>query len=369
MSAEKSHQSIRPLRVFVGHGTKAEKGFHARKSMPTPEVIAPGVKPTPTHDLIFHGGHTIADLVFTNFYIGGAGAWKASDIQNIDKALAAAMSDTALNNVMAQYYPSGKISSSSKPSRTLAGPKPAVFSQGDVEKLVKQLFDEGQLKGFDFSSTLFNFMLPSGTILNTDETPTGAADLTRPQSAAAARRAIPVEDEEDSTQGLGGYHGSIHVNSGGADQIIYYAIGVFSETLPDGTVNGIPVFDQSWKNVVATFYHELNEARTDPDVEDAIRAGNDPNATKFLGWTSKQGEECGDFPVFEANPLSQVFQEVKLANGSGNVPVQFQYSDAVHGPEGPISTPHPFAGDLKAKGATHSHGGGKKKHGHDAAAV
>jgi hypothetical protein len=60
------------------------------------------------------------------------------------------------------------------------------------------------------------------------------------------------------------------------------------------------VFDQPWKNVVATFYHELNEARTDPDVEDAIRAGNDPAAIKFLGWVSRKGEECGNFPVFEA---------------------------------------------------------------------
>ena len=165
------------------------------------------------------------------------------------------------------------------------------------------------------------------------------------------------------------HHGSIRVGSGASDQIVYYAIGVYSETLPDGTVNGIPVFDQAWKNVVATFYHELNEARTDPDVEDAIRAGNDPAATKFLGWTSKQGEECGDFPVFEANPLSEIFQEIKLTDGSGTVPVQFQYSDKVHGPEGPISASDPFAGQLKAKGAGHAHGGGgKKKRGQDTAA-
>lgn len=360
MTTEKTKQLVKPLRVFVGHGTKAEKGFHARKSMPSPEAIAPGVAPSPAHDLLFHGGHTIADLVFTNFYIGGAGSWKASDIQNIDKALAAAMSDVNLNHVMSQYYPSGKISSISKPSQTLAGPRPAVFSQGDVEKLVQQLFTEGKLNGFDFSSTVFNFMLPSGTILNTNTTTTGGAQA---GDAAAVRRSIPTEEEEDSTQGLGGYHGSIHVGSGVSDQIIYYAIGVYSETLPDGTVNGIPVFDQAWKNVVATFYHELNEARTDPDVEDAIRAGNDPGATKFLGWTSKQGEECGDFPVFEANPLSQIFQEVKLADGSGTVPVQFQYSDAVHGPEGPISKSDPFAGQMKAKGAGHGHGGGKKKTG------
>jgi len=366
MTAEKSKQMVRPLRVFVGHGTKAEQGFHARKSMPTPEAIAPGVAPAPAHDLIFHGGHTIADLVFTNFYIGGSGSWKASDIQNVDKALTAAMSDRQLNNVMSQYYPSGKITSTFKPSQILPGTRPAVFSQGDVEKVLQQLFTAGTLKGFDFASTVFNFMLPSGTILNTNATPTGGAGAG--EGPAAVRRAIPAEVEEDSTQGLGGYHGSIHVGSGASDQIIYYAIGVYSETLPDGTVNGIPVFDQAWKNVVATFYHELNEARTDPDVEDAIRAGNDPAATKFLGWTSKQGEECGDFPVFEANPLSQVFQEVKLTDGSGTVPVQFEYSDAVHGPEGPLSQPHPFAGQMKAKGAGHGHGGGKKKGAQDMAA-
>jgi hypothetical protein len=115
--------------------------------------------------------------------------------------------------------------------------------------------------------------------------------------------------------------------------------------------------------VVATFYHELNEARTDADVEDAIRAGNDPSAVKFLGWTSNQGEECGDFPVFEANPLTQVFQAVKLTNSSETVPVQFQYSDHAHGPEGSLKAPAPVAGRLQAKGAGNSHGGGKKKKG------
>jgi hypothetical protein len=66
-----------------------------------------------------------------------------------------------------------------------------------------------------------------------------------------------------------------------------------------------------------------------------IRTGDD----SFLGWTFRQGKECGDFPVFEANPLTLVFQEVPLEQG-GMAPVQFQYSNAVHGPEGPISKPH-----------------------------
>jgi hypothetical protein len=356
---DKSKQVVRPLRVFVGHGTKAEKGFRSRMSMP--EAIAPGVPPSPSHDLIFHGGHTIQDLVFTNFYVGGSAAWKASDMQSIDKALSAALSDVNLNNVMSQYFSSGNITTTFRPSQVLTGPPPKVVSQGDVENLALQLFKAGTLNGFDFTSSVFNFMLPSGTVLNTDTAPTNAAIASRLEKPVEVRKGVPVEDEEDSTQGLGGYHGSVHAGSGTNAQTIYYAVGVYSEKLPDGTINGIPVFDQPWKNVVATFYHELNEARTDSDVEDAIRAGNDPTATKFLGWTSKQGEECGDFPVAEANPLTQVFQEVQLTDKSGTVPVQFQYSDAVHGPEGPRATPDPCAGQIHGKGTGHGHAAPKRK--------
>jgi len=345
---------IRPMRVVVGHKSEAEKGFRSRVSMPEPAILAPGLPATPQQDLTFHGGNTIANLTFTNFYIGGADAWQASDMQNIDQALSAAMSDQNLNNVMVQYYPSGNISSNFTGSQVLAGPPPQTVSQGDVEGLARSLFQAGTLSNFDLTSTVFNFMLPSGTILTTDTAPTTgtiAADVesSRPVERKAAQPVqapIPVEEEEDSTQGLGGYHGSIHVSTSTDSQTIYYAIGVFSETLPDGTTNGIPVFDQSWKNVVATFYHELNEARTDPDVEDAIRAGNDPNAINFLGWVSSQGDECGDFPVSEANPLTQVFQEVALTDGSGTVPVQYMYSDADHGPGLPRDTPAPFAGQV-----------------------
>jgi hypothetical protein len=338
---------VRPMRVYVRPKSQAERGFRRRATMPKPEALAPGLPPTPDHDLISHGGKTIANLSFANFYVGGSGAWNQNDMQSIDNALAAAMSDQNLNNVMVQYYPVGQISTNFSGSQVLAGPPPKTVSQGDVENLVTTLFNAGQLDNFDLSSTVINFMLPSGTILNTNPAPTTAAinaGLEKPRAAARRpaaapeNQAVPREEEEDSTQGLGGYHGSVHV--GAAPQTtVYYAVGVYSEQLADGTTNGIPVFDQSWKNVVATFYHELNEARTDADVEDAIRAGNDPNAVRFLGWTSQQGEECGDFPVFEANPLTEVFQEVPLTNGAGTVPVQFQYSDAVHGPEAP--TPNP----------------------------
>ena len=252
------------------------------------------------------------------------------------------MSDQNLNNVMVQYF-AQPITSAALPSEILPGAPPAVVSQGDVENIVRNLYTQGKLAGTDLVSTVFNFMLPSGTVLNTDAAPGGQGGALAAKAQAKRRPAIP-HDEDDSLNGLGGYHGSVHIAAaGGGQDTVYYAVGVYSENLSDGSTNGIIAFDMSWKNVVATFYHELNEARTDADVEDAINAGNSPQAVKFLGWTSRQGEECGDFPVFEANPLSKVFQEVPLTDGSGTAPVQFQYSNAVHGPEGPIPNPDPPA--------------------------
>ena len=326
----------RPLNVHVAPGSPAETAFRAVAGLPG--AIAPGIKPTPQHDLHFHGGKTIPNLKFKNFYVGTNASWQADDIQSIDQALGAAMSDQDLNNVMAQYF-SQPITTTALPSEVLPGAPPAVVSQADVENMVRDLYTNGKLAAFDLGATVFNFLLPSGTVLNTDTTPAGQP-ATQLQAQARRRPAIP-QDEDDSLNGLGGYHGSVHISSSnGGHDTVYYAVGVYSEKLSDGTTNGIPVWPDPWKNVVATFYHELNEARTDADVEDAIAAGNDPNAVKFLGWTSTQGEECGDFPVAEANPLTQVFQEVPLTNGTGTAPVQFQYSNAVHGPEGPIPEPH-----------------------------
>jgi hypothetical protein len=328
------------MNVYVRRGSNAEKAFRKRAGSPSPKAIAPGIAPTPEHDLKYQGGKTIQDLRFMNFYIGGD-AWDKGDIANIDKALSAAMSDQDLNNVMVQYYP-GPITTTFDGSQTLPGSPPAIMSQGDIEQLVTTFYSGGKLTGHDLTSTVFNFMLPPGTVLNTDTATTGGgqhvASGVKRQAAVVKPHAVVPKDDADSLNGLGGYHGSVHVS--GTD-IVYYAIGVYSQTEADGTVNGIPVFDQPWKNVVATFYHELNEARTDADVEDAIRAGNDPNANSFLGWVSDQGEEIGDFPVSEAGGnLAEVFQEVELTDNSGTVPVQFMYSDAVHGPEGPIAQAH-----------------------------
>jgi hypothetical protein len=323
-----------PVRVAIDTNSRGAR-LLSKKAGLHQDALGKGLKPSPQEDLIPRGGKTIQNLTFVNFYVAGQ-AWNPDDIKNIDNALAAAMSDQNLNNVMMQYFNDNPITSTAAGSVKLPGPAPAVFSQGDAEALALALNSQGALKAFDSTSTVVNILLPPGTVLTTDEAPTSAI---RSLAAGPQRQdaAIPHEDEASSKNGLGGFHGSVHPTMSGVAQTIYYAVGVFSETTADGQVNGIPAFNESWKNVVATFYHELNEARTDPDVEDAVRTGDD----SFLGWTSAQGEECGDFPIDETNgDLSLVFQEVRLTDGSRTVPIQLMYSNAVHGPEGPIKSPH-----------------------------
>ncbi len=326
---------MKVMRVLVRAGSIAEEKRHPRAKQRglQPKALAPGFTPTPQHDLKFRGGRTIPHLAFTNFFVGGAASWQQSDIDNINHALANAMADPKLNNVMAQYFSNQAISTNFLGSHVLPGKKPKKVTETSAKQMVTALFNSGQLGTISLPSTVVNLLLPSGTIL-TDGTGPGKEhdDDDEPAHAPGA----PEAEEASSLEGLGGYHGSVDVSS----RRIYYSVGVFSERLPNGKDNGIPVFDQPWKNVVATFYHELNEARTDPDVDDAIRTGKVDN---IIGWNSDDGEECGDFPVFEAGDagnLGLVFKEVTVQGGTA--PVQLQYSNFVHGPEGPIAAPHPL---------------------------
>ena len=331
-------------------------------SSPSADALAPGIGPTPTHNLVFRGGKTIRNLTYQNLFVGGQAAWAASDIQNIDRALAAAMTDARLNMVINQYFNNQAVSTTPAPLQILPGPKPRTVSRASVSALVrKHVVNSGLLNRFDAATTVFNFLLPPGVILTTtggssaqaEEENTDAPTVTTVTTIRAGNAVTTVtvstatignssapdkehpeggplggnpDDAASSLNGLGGYHGSIHV--GGT--VVYFAVAVFSEQLPNGSENGIDAFPQSWKNVVGTLYHELQEARTDPDVEDAIRTQND----NFIGWNSNQGEEIGDFPVFEANPLQQVFREVPLQAG-GTAPIQLMYSNRVSGPEDP----------------------------------
>src|SRR5450432_3783049 len=190
-----------PMRVQVAPTSKAAKAYieDYYKSLslpgrywPMPAAIAPGIKSAPLRDLIFHGGKTVEQMGFQNIYLGSAGDWAASDVSNIDTAILAAMQDESLNNVMLQYFPgSSSLACTPRPSFFSGTAKPETLDEPGVQATVRSFLDGGQIQAADLDSTLFNLLLPEASIL-------------APGSA-------------NSTIGLGGYHGSIHVTSGGKD--------------------------------------------------------------------------------------------------------------------------------------------------------
>ncbi|WP_437187948.1 hypothetical protein SH668x_001363 [Planctomicrobium sp. SH668] len=273
--------------------------------------------------LRYRGGKTLPQMAYVNIYVGGEDKFNQTTIQQIDDALKAAMQDSSLNNVVQQYFDSHPVSTIVHPSHPLIGDVPKEVTRGDIRYYVESLLNQGFLEEFDPDTTVLNFLLPQGTVLIDDDERAGL------MSAAASDSRI------DSINGLGGFHGSVPVNG----ESIYYAASPYSEQLPDGTENGIVAFDEPWKNVVATAYHQLQEVRTNPDVEDVIRNPHDPMIVSKLGWTSDNGEELGDAALQSFVSLRESFQEIPLANGTGIVPVQFLFSNDSNDSDGPVLQP------------------------------
>ena len=312
-----------PMRIQARQGSAAEHHYYEKSALPQPwpkangpkqpKTIAPGINPDVKEDLIYHGGKVLPQMEFQNIYLGSTASWLPQDVASIDAAIKLAMQDRRLNNVMLQYFPGVAMTCDMRESFVLNAPKPARLDEPDVQAVIASLYDSALIKKSDLGSTLFNLILPPGTVLKLGRS--------------------------SSTNGLGGYHGSLHIEHierGGKPITLYYSANVYSEVQASGKENGIAVFNKSWKNVVGTLYHEINEFRTDPDVNDAIVH----NSNDFLGWNSRTGREVGDQPIFAATHLNQVFKEVKASTGSKRIPVQFMYSNAVHGAEGPIAKPH-----------------------------
>jgi hypothetical protein len=310
----------RLLNVSLLAGSGAHRAYYDRSGSSVSELtadeLAAGFPPRPALNLHFFGGKTIAHLVFANHYLGGTAGWDPADIASIDAALAKAMSDNDLQSVIQQYYDAA-ISSRMLASVVLPGPVPARIHKDQVEALVARICRHGALDGADPGSTVINIMLPRGVVLVDGFSPGFGPPPGQEAAHERRRRAVITVggEDADSRHGLGAYHGSARLPGG----TVYYAVGVYSEA-----GNGVPVFDQPWKNIAATFYHQLNEARTDPGVDDAIRTGDSAR----LGWYSAKGGEIGDIPVKEAGTsLALVFREVDLADGSGAVPVQLMWSN------------------------------------------
>lgn len=305
-----------PMRIQARPGSKAESAYFAKSTLPglawpMPKAIAPGIDPAPMEDLIFHGGKVVPRMEFQNVYLGGSASWSERDLKLIDGAIQRAMQHKQLDNVMQQYFPGVRLQCEMRDSFVLDEAKPKTLTEEDIRTQVMALFDDSLIADKNLDTCLFNLILPAGAVLKLG----GASSL----------------------GGLGGFHGSLHHTRGGRKRTLYYSANVFSQLRPDGTENGIVAFDEPWKNVVGTLYHEINEFRTDPDINDAIeKRDND-----FLGWNTRLGREVGDQPIFKAGPnLDLVFQEVNDPPRKTSLPVQFMYSNAVHGAEGPIARPH-----------------------------
>ena len=288
--------------------------------------------------LKYHGGRTIRELSYVNLYVSGTTSWTRTDVDRIDSRLAAAMQDEHLNNVLLQYFDNQPIRSTPLPSHPLTGYTPRTMTRGDIQNMIGWLHRQGFLKSFDLQNTVFNLLLPPGCVLTVDDQPSIAvSDEVASSVPGQSSGALPPAEDGESREGLAGYHGSVATSN---NDRVYYTVSVYSQRGTNGTSNGIPIFQDSWKNVVATLYHQLIESRTNPDVEEAMRRASDENPRQYLGWVSESGLEIGDFPIRMNAPLQTVFREVPLANGGGVVPVQLPWSNAVRGPEGPISQPH-----------------------------
>ncbi len=309
-----SYSHTQPMRVQARPGSAAESyyleasGLPGQPWPPRTKQLAPGLSPAPMDDLIYHGGKIVPQMEFQNIFLGAKDGWNSSDPQFIDDAIRLAMQDKRLNTVLAQYFHGTRLDCSRRDMlRVEHGAK--MYDEPQVKDIVVTLFDQKQIADRDLDSCLFNLLLPPG------------AELRLGDSTSHA--------------GLGGYHGSVRIERGGRELTLYYSANVYSE-IRAGEENGISAFAQPWKNVVATLYHELNEFRTDADVNDAIEQGDND----FLGWTSRRGMEIGDQPIMQASSnLALVFKQILDSTRTVNLPLQLLYSNKVHGAEDP-TLPH-----------------------------
>jgi hypothetical protein len=302
-----------PMRVQVAPGSEAEYRHYrmaARRSDGTIDrkALAPGVSASPRDDLVFRGGKTLPQMGFQNIYLGRSSDFAPGDVESIDSAITRLMRDEELKRIIQQYFPGKTLTYDVAPSVILDENRPNEMDEPDVQNKIIDLLDRNLILATDHDRTCFNLVLPPDTILKLGGS--------------------------SSERGLGGYHGSVHFSRGGQVRTLYYSANVYS-AIRSGRRNGIPFFRTPWKNVVCTLYHELCETQTDPDVGDAIRQ----NDRRFIGFNSdRDGKEIGDQPI-AANSLDRVFKEVLTLPGPSPTPVQFMYSNKVHGAEGPDEKP------------------------------
>lgn len=198
--------------------------------------MAPGVTASPQDDLIFRGGKALPQMGFQNLYLGRSSDFAPGDVESIDDAITRVMRDEQLKNIIQQYFPGRTLSYDVAQSVILEEARPNEMGEADVQNKIIELFDRSLMLATDHNRTCFNLLLPPDTIRKLDDS--------------------------SSISGLGGYHGSVHFVRGRQMRTLYYSDNVYS-AIRAGRRNGIPFFNQPWKNVVCTLYHELIEFQTE----------------------------------------------------------------------------------------------------------
>jgi len=82
-----------------------------------------------------------------------------------------------------------------------------MLDQPSAKQLVSRGCQQGQLTDNDLDSTIFNLLLPPGAVLRLDQ--------------------------DDSHDGLGGFHDSVHFQHKGQERTAYYSANVFSAEIAE----------------------------------------------------------------------------------------------------------------------------------------
>ncbi len=284
--------------------------------------------------LVFRGGRTIADLSYKNFYYGAtwapppgpdsAGNPHVAARAAIEPALAAAMQDAGLNGILAQYVPGQAIRATPLTSEVIADdvrPDPdAPFDETDIRRVVAGLLSAGRLGGLDFATTAINVVLPMGMTLAV----AGLDEAARPPGVKPMP-GVP-NDAPNASTAIAGYHGTVPLQQSGASHDILYSVVVWSDGATGIPVPGWP----AWQAITATLYHELQEIRTNPDVDQAVRTGD----SRFIAWNTDpldgpDGSDCreiADLPlILNHDSQHQAFMLASVAGPDGQqiqVPIQ-----------------------------------------------
>lgn len=234
-------------------------------------------KGTKGYDLTFRGGKVLKNPTFQPIYFGDY--WKtengAAD-RKYNDAFASEVVTSKHQDVLSQY---GVGKGSSEASVVVKG-APTRVTKDDVIALVKQQLSLGAVKSG--AETVHMVVLPPGAVLD-------------------------AGNGVDSTQGLGGFHGS-YIDEAGKS--VYFGVVAYSEGK-----NGIDFNGNARDNLTIVESHEFDEAATDPDV------GNGK-----LAWYNSKYGEIGDLAVNSGLvPLDQAY--VKDAQGYS---VQVEWSNRDH---------------------------------------